>query len=636
MASTMDIDNNIMNELVNLKESLTNILQQIQDTPENKVTVDNIKKQLDTLETKLKQVDDFEFNTIYTKEKTLLVIGLYNFIKDICKVPPKIYGSFLRQILEKVFVSIYDNSGYANSQNHDIDISVFKDKIDFSYSTNNDRFNKLCRFFQRLKHSELTFNGFYIKDFNNSTLEIKNNQVNCNCGSIYCRFRHQTRTLINNSSLKKLFNIPHYHIIFTKKICNKDINIMIDLFSYSVTTEDTEYNIDADIDVNKLEISTEGIVTRYNEFTDVLYNIINKTGTCNINFNHMIDKLRNYPLVFENKKEIYNCIIIFLMMRLKFLNKGYTKLTSHFKICKYEIENKEPCEITGLEPPYINIILECGHKMSIMAFTGATNVKPSDSSEGINCPFCRHKLLPMLEDIKPSRISYPTKNDLNDLSINIDTTNKTHVNKQKIDRIESNKTMTSDNIDYVFSLLGVETEDNENNENNTNTEIIGVTNLGVINTELPVPPLIQLQAPVMLPIHQLNTNLNLPDQISVNGVPLINNILNMVENIMNNIQPLQQTQQNQIEDNDTNDNSDNSDNNDDDNSDNSDDNNGNDNNPNANINEQNEQNQNNILGNLYLSILQDVGMAMNPNDNFNELLEMQNILLQSYQNTNQQ
>ena len=114
-------------------------------------------------------------------------------------------------------------------------------------------------------------------------MEINNNKITCNCGSIYCHFRHKPSS-IKNTSLKKLFGIPHYHIIFSKTILGKETNIMIDLFSYTVTSEDTEYNVDGDININKLELTSSGIITRYNDFTEVLNCIVSKIGICNINF----------------------------------------------------------------------------------------------------------------------------------------------------------------------------------------------------------------------------------------------------------------------------------------------------------------------------------------------------------------
>ena len=275
--------------LNNLKETLTELINQVPDTPENKNKIDIIKKELDTLSTNIKQVDDYEFNTTYIKEKTQLVLSLRKFIIEFCKVTPKIYGSFIRQLLEKAFASVYDTTGYGNSINHDIDISVFKDKEEYNYFKNYDRFTRMCRFFDKISKTDITFNGFKLREFNNSTLEIQNNKINCNCGSIYCRFRHKP-TATTNTTLKKLFGIPHYHVIFTKTILGKETNIMIDLFSYTVTSEDTEYNVDGDININKLELTSSGIITRYNDFTEVLNCIVSKIGICNINFDAMFNK----------------------------------------------------------------------------------------------------------------------------------------------------------------------------------------------------------------------------------------------------------------------------------------------------------------------------------------------------------
>jgi len=48
----------------------------------------------------------------------------------------KIYGSFVRQMFEKMFLSTYDESGYGDSQNHDVDCTVFNSEEEYNASKN--------------------------------------------------------------------------------------------------------------------------------------------------------------------------------------------------------------------------------------------------------------------------------------------------------------------------------------------------------------------------------------------------------------------------------------------------------------------------------------------------------------------
>jgi len=54
-------------------------------------------------------------------------------------------------------------------------------------------------------------------------------------------------------------------------------------------------------------------------------------------------------------------------------------------------EKFEDCPITAIEPPYINLMLECQHKISIEAYKGIIFSK-YDNSESIRCPYCRNDL----------------------------------------------------------------------------------------------------------------------------------------------------------------------------------------------------------------------------------------------------
>ena len=181
---------------------------------------------------------------------------------------------------------------------------------------------------------------------------------------------------------------------------------------------------------------------------------------------------KSVTLTIENTSNL-----TFYVGRYKLLSSGYDKLVNYVfnRTCKVSIEKDEPCEISGKEPSYISFELKCGHKLSIMALTGIANVRSTNYSEGIVCPYCREKLIPALENNKASILEYPKvsyADEIDDVS-----NGETSSTPIKIEKI-INTTMSKDNFDYVYSLLGI-TENNDDNE--ANNEAINQANMIEIN-----------------------------------------------------------------------------------------------------------------------------------------------------------
>jgi hypothetical protein len=325
---------------------------------------------------------------------------------------------------------------------------------------NKKSFENLLDIFKKMTNNKkYKFNGYTIISINDSTITNENGTINCNCGSIYCRYRHKTTI---NQNIKKLINIPHYHLILSNGIKT----ILIDMFSYSVTNGDI-YNIDGNINVNRLELNNNGIISRDNCFYQTIYSIIKREGICNVAFTNLIEDIKTKVLIFEDKQQYYNYIILFYTSRIKLLSSGYNKLCNsiHEKVCKISIENEEPCEISGREPPYIKFDLVCGHKLSIMALAGITNIKSSNFNEGILCPYCREQLVPALEFNRPTYIDYPDILNIRDIYNLADSDDiETPIIPVKLEKTKNN-IISKENFDYIYNLLGITKEEDENEEN---------------------------------------------------------------------------------------------------------------------------------------------------------------------------
>jgi len=530
-----------------LLSKLQDLIKLIPNTQENKLVIDNVISQITAY---TKKVDDYEYNTIYTKEKSLLVFALIKFIRSITTLTPIVYGSFVRQMFEKSFMSIYDDTGYGNSQNHDIDISVYVNEVQYNNNYYREKFNFLIELLSKLtNNNKFNFNGFILTSINNNTITKEETKYTCHCGSIYCSIRHNRY----NKNMGKFVNVPHYHLIFSKKVNDKDINILVDLFSYKISNQDG-YNIDGDLDVNKIELTDDCIRTSHItniDVIDIIENIINKKVVCNVKFNDIIEKIKTTALVFEEKKTLYNYITMFLVNRLKVLNSGYEKIYGKHSMIKFSIETEETCIITDLEPPYLLVHLECGHKMSLMAIAGSTNIKASNTSEGINCPYCRQKLIPQLDnELSPTTI-FPSYNEVQEAIYKKNKDTETDIIIPSFNPRE-NKLFSQDNIKYIISLMGIDNSINDNTENNENNDTnITINNFNfAINNENTINNVVQILTPPDTPIIETELNIDQEENQEVNimndsinniTVDIVNNMLDIVDTIDNiaNIDDLQ-------------------------------------------------------------------------------------------------
>jgi hypothetical protein len=331
----------------------------------------------------------FKQQTEHYKDKIKVSMSLIKFIETMCPINTNvtIFGSFTRNLLEKIFMSS-DEKGFGNPINHDIDLTVF-DNIN-NYTRETDNFNDMISLFKIIANNDnfdFNFYGYKIIDISDKTL------------------RHSDLNEFAGFGKKFMLNVPHFVIILKKD----NVLIKYDLLGYKVVHN--QNNWQNEYNTNSLSITSNGIIANnpnkeksYN-FFNILHSVLEREVVCNIPFEKI---LYNFLTKFRGEKiQILNQIIWFMTNRTKILSLGYNKISSDFKFLDYIVEKTEPCELTGNSAPYIKIKLECEHYISLMGLIGITNIKASDWTEAIKCPYCRADINIKLIEIKPTEIQVP-------------------------------------------------------------------------------------------------------------------------------------------------------------------------------------------------------------------------------------
>lgn len=319
------------------------------------------------------------------KEKIKTTFDFLNFVKTICKTAhPSIFGSFVRMLFERSFTGLSELDGYGNTINHDIDIYLYEEKLDYVHSD----FKTLINVLQLMK-SNMKFGDYNIHSIHDKTISA-------------------TSKVIDNAK-DRMLDVPHYVVILK----NADNIIKYDLLAYKIESTNTWTN---EFDVNSLKISRRGVHCNQS-FFDTIINIMNKTAQCTIDFKKLILPLSRSGYRSE-KVKIFNDILFFGSMRTKILSLGYKQIyNGSVGTIMLSIEKDNDCPITSLQPPYIQLELDCNHKCSLMALAGIINVRASGDTESISCPFCRHTLIPKISiTTNPNKLkTYSDGVDKNDV-----------------------------------------------------------------------------------------------------------------------------------------------------------------------------------------------------------------------------
>ncbi len=363
-------------------ESEQIFIDYLKSQPINNETINMIKY----FESQLK----FKKQTIHYKEKITVTLSFIKFIESICKKSnPIVFGSFTRNLIEKIFMSTSE-TGFGDPINHDIDIVMYDDF--FTYSSDKDSFYELISLFKVVssnKEIKFDFNGYKLIDVTDKTL------------------RETDIKQTDGFGKSLMINIPHFVISL-----KKDTNVIkYDLLGYKLihrTQNDTWLN---EFNVNTLTLTKNGIQVENKDhwksydFHNILNSILNREVVCNINFDSILSGFLNQ--IRSKKISILNQIIWFLTYRTKILSLGYKDIKSELSFFDLKIERDEICELTGNEPPYIKIKLNCNHYISLMGIIGLSNIRSSDWSESIKCPCCRSDLNLYLGKTKLNQIEIP-------------------------------------------------------------------------------------------------------------------------------------------------------------------------------------------------------------------------------------
>jgi hypothetical protein len=339
---------------------------------------EHILEQIKLLEDKAKILEDREKSTEYFKNKVKTIFSFVKYLDNINNISCKIYGSFVRQYIERSYMNINDNN-YGNLYNHDVDIAVFDNIYGEDIYDNNEEYKMYCIQYQylltilRTLDDKIKFNGYIIHEINDKTKNIPHNEF----------------ILLNTNNQDKIkIDLLAFNFIHKCENCDDSE----DCVNYN--------NKNSDFDINNMYITSKGISLQDKvNFYDIQENIINRTA---ISYYPMQLLNNNLQKSMDRKEKaiIYNHFIKFITFRTKIYLNGYYKIIcdKNYKLYKIEVETKENCPIIDAEPPYINLHLQCSHIISLMAFAQIVNIRSSEFSESILCPYCRSDLIPLVTE----------------------------------------------------------------------------------------------------------------------------------------------------------------------------------------------------------------------------------------------
>lgn len=302
-----------------------------------------------------------------------------------------IVGSFSRQFFELPFALADEcefnlntenqNIGignFGNSKNHDLDIIIFE-KINanmYHYATEYivnymNRLNDYLNLYNIDKSNPRpNFGDYILKDIIDIT--ITSEQISD----------------FDSIGKKNLIGIPHYNF---KLIDDGGNNVIVDIIGWTPISED-KWPV-GDFDVNTLIINNKGIfsINKGIDFFETISNISQRKAKCLINLPKLCKPIKEsfyYSNLQNEQLSNLKQFSFFVSNRLKILDYGYKYIDSDFGIPDIKKEEKDDCYITYTSPPFLNITLVCGHKISSIALLYLTNNKIINSFD-FRCPICR-------------------------------------------------------------------------------------------------------------------------------------------------------------------------------------------------------------------------------------------------------
>lgn len=357
--------------------NLTKIKQLEQENKELKYKIEIYKTKIN----KIKNIGD-EF-----KKKLNFIIEFINIIKTHEKFDNydiAIIGSLTRQIFELPYAlsELFSLETFGDPRNRDIDVVIHnrdfiqidkKDKIKEFIKDIMNALNIYLNIFNTFETSKIftpRIGDYTLKRIENVTIQT------CDDNSV--------------SGKKALLLIPHYKLYF----CDDQEKVLtVDLMGW-VPKNELEWS-NVDFNVNMLALTEDGICTRHqNQYCNIfgiLDSISKKEAIPCVDLEKYHNEAWDYPIPRDAKVLPLAQIIYFLTLRTKILDSGY-KIIPYIKFPVLVLEKTEECNFSMCKPPFISVKLECGHKISLMAYSGIIFKGKNENSEAILCPFCRKDL----------------------------------------------------------------------------------------------------------------------------------------------------------------------------------------------------------------------------------------------------
>lgn len=345
------------------------------------------KKENAELKDKLKKIQTIGK---HTADKLISSTALMQSLSSYLGQPQQfggVHGSFIRQWFELPFAlkEMFKTQGYGQSAGHDIDIHLFETHdVGITHIKQIEKMAKDIETYVMLYNASpdtiapLKFGSHTIEEFVDVTLT--------KCSDM------------DPIGKKLLVGIPHFVLYAVDDERNE---IKFDILGW--LPEDGTLWPNTDFDVNSLRLTEHGIESDSDSLLNIIHRISKKEAVCYVNLKG-IQECALMSALKKDKAHHFSQIGFFFKNRLKVMSYGYNTISSIRKFPEFEIEEKENCYVlTGCQPPYINLLLKCGHKISLMAFTGLIN-ETDEYKQSILCPLCRKQLELKMSERKVSAI----------------------------------------------------------------------------------------------------------------------------------------------------------------------------------------------------------------------------------------
>jgi hypothetical protein len=212
---------------------------------------------------------------------------------------------------------------------------------------------------------------------------------------------------INNSSSKiqiPFSSVPYYNLEFYN-IFQPDFIIKVIIYCWK---DNSNY-----FTIDNFGLGYTGLV-QLNNIKIYLLKYLENMINSQTYFIQTPNTLQNYAfpsisISLEQKQQYLN------IMYNMFKNHTLNMIIDGYQICGIKpsifFETENDCVITGCNKPYPCFILDCGHKLSFMAYKGIINNSDSEYTQSIKCPLCRKNLIIKFENIS----------NIYDINFNIET-----------------------------------------------------------------------------------------------------------------------------------------------------------------------------------------------------------------------